>query len=69
MADFIGNKAEKKGGAIYNAEDVKIGSITGDFMCNFTYEDSGGAIYNKGEIENIKGDFIGNYVEEEYGGA
>lgn len=58
-----------EGGAIYNAENKKLGSVYGDFIANFVEaaESSsnnafGGAIYNAGYMRNIYSAFIGNYA-------
>ncbi|MBR3502266.1 MAG: hypothetical protein IKO06_05100, partial [Alphaproteobacteria bacterium] len=63
ISDFVGNHNRSAyGGAIYNSG--KIGSITGDFIKNYTESSSsearGGVISNFGTITEIIGDFIGN---------
>ncbi|MBR6722104.1 hypothetical protein IKL64_01465, partial [bacterium] len=77
VADFIGNYASSRGGAIYNKGAI-IGNITGDFISNHALSGTlgyGGAIYNSGTIGDISGNFIGNYASttssygNAYGGA
>ena len=58
IGDFIGNRADFSGGAIYNDKDGSIGNITGDFINNDI-----GVIDNYGSIGNITGDFIENYSD------
>ena len=69
--DFIMNKANSSGGAIYNDSHYSspenkskgyIASISGDFIGN-SANSSGGAIYNSGEIKEITGDFIENTAQ------
>ena len=62
LSDFINNRNESQGnyGAVYNSSKGRIGSITGDFIGNYSLG-SGAAIANiKGVIGNIVGDFIDN---------
>jgi len=72
-ADLTSNFAELntsgsgaiQGGAIYNNSTSSIGDITGTFVGNYVHSTNnnayGGAIDNRGTIDNIIGDFIGNY--------
>ena len=76
-AEFIGNKANYYGAAIYNSYRdgesyvASIGSISGKFIDN-SVNKSGGAIYNtgtyeKGLITSIEADFTNNTAK--YGGG
>lgn len=67
--DFIRNQISGDGGAIYNAYNSTIDSITGDFIGNYAEYGYGGAIDNtyNGTIENITGNFISNSAND--GGA
>ncbi len=71
---FAGLSMKNENGvAIYN-KDWEIGSITGDFVGNYSYGRSvtGAAIYNYGSsyssyarISSINGNFVGNYVSSD----
>ena len=67
MRDGYGNHVAYGGGAIYNDDDGRIGSITGTFTENstqtkkqFCLDADGGAILNTGNITSINADFYRN---------
>ena len=66
---FIGNKAMRHGGAIFNSDSSK---ITKFVKCTFdgnSAGSSGGAIFNEGMVSSVlEGDFVGN-VAKQSGGA
>lgn len=69
---FTSNQSEKGGGAIYNDTDGKIENIVNTkFDNNFVQNQGfGGALYNAGEITNIKdSEFVNNHTNANNGDA
>ena len=69
VGDFSSNTAGLNGGAIYNDTSGVISAIQGTFSDNTTRENTGGAVFNFGQIGNIEADFSNNRAERGNGGA